>query len=182
VRDRARDPAGGGRLRTLAAAVLAAAVGFAAPGCEEDAEGPELPARADIEGIYGDRAEVTLNGNVVDVRARQDANQLERGGSIWARVGPYIYLFSPQTQEIFEQWPGVAAVRVRTVTDGGGWVAEATLRRDALNAITWKDARRRVTRAREQGTDKPGYMEDLVDYGEDRTDHRYNPEYVDGGG
>lgn len=182
MRGGSRDLSRSRRLRALAAAALAAAVGLSAPGCEEETEGPELPPSTELEGIYGDRAEVSLNGNVVDVRARQPARQLERGGSIWARVGPYIYLFSPQTQEIFEQWPGVAAVRVRTVTDGGGWVAEATLRRDALNAITWKDARRRVARAREQGTEKPGYMEDLVDYGEDRTDHRYNPEYVDGGG
>jgi hypothetical protein len=58
-------------------------------------------------------------------------------------------------------------------------VAEATLRRDALNAITWKGARQRVARARKEGTQKPGYLEDLVDYGEDRTSHRYNPEYVD---
>lgn len=182
MRDDAPAPVGSRGLRTLMAAVLAAVVGLAAAGCEEEAEGPELPSPADVEGIYGDRAEVSLNGNVVDVRARQSARQLERGGSIWARVGPYIYLFSPQTQKIFEQWPGVAAVRVRTVTGGEGWVAEATLRRDALNAITWNDARRRVARAREKGTEKPGYMEDLVDYGEERTDFRYNPGYVDDGG
>lgn len=172
----------GRRIRSLAAAALVAVIAALAAGCDDGDDGPEVPPASELEGVYGDRAEVSLNGNVVDVRARQDARQLERGGSIWAQVGPYVYLFSPQTQEIFERWPGVAAVRVRTVVDGGGWVAEATLRRDALNAITWNDARRRVTRAREQGTEKPGYMEDLVDYGEDRTDHRYNPDYVDSGG
>lgn len=171
-----------GRVTAVAVAV-AVAVGALAAGCDDGAdEGPELPGPSALEGIYGERAEVSLNGNVVDVRARQDPRQLERGGSIWARVGPYIFLFSPQTQEIFERWPGVAAVRVRTVTGGENWVGEATLRRDALNAITWKEARRRVTRAREQGTEKPGYMEDLVGYGEERTDFRYNPDYVDGGG
>jgi len=94
-------------------------------------------------------------------------------------VGPYIYLFSPQTQELFSRWSGVAAVRVRTTLDGGGWVAEAMLRRDALNALTWNDARRVVARARTEGTDRPGYLEDLIDYGEDRTDYRYNPRYVE---
>lgn len=164
-------------------ALLAAlGIALASAGCEEESQEPELPSASQLEGIYGQRAEVSLNGNVVDVRARQDVRQLERGGRLWARVGPYIYLFSPQTQEIFERWPGVAAVRVRTVTGDGGWIAEATLRRDALNAITWQEARRRVARAREQGTDKPGYMEDLVGYGEERTEHRYNSAYVDEGG
>lgn len=159
----------------FAAALLASA---AAAGCESGTQEPQLPGTSELQGLYGDRADVSLNGNVVDVRARQDVRQLERGGDLWARVGPYIYVFSPQTQEIFEKFPGVAAVRVRTVTSGGSWVAEVTLRRDALNAITWKGARQRVARARKEGTQKPGYLEDLVDYGEDRTSHRYNPDYV----
>ena len=159
----------------LLAGLLAA---LPAAGCQPEAGGRDLPGPSALEGVYGDRASVSLNGNVVDVRVRQEATQLERGGPLWARVGPYIYLFSPATRELFDEYAGVAAVRVRTVTGGERWVAEATLRRDALNAITWKDAVRTVARARQQGTDKPGYMEDLVEFGEERTDHRYNPDYV----
>lgn len=149
-----------------------------AAGCESEPRAPELPGAEALEGLYGSRASASLNGNVVDVRVRQDARHLQRGGPLWARVGPYIYLFSPQTQEIFTEYSGVAAVRVRTVTGEESWVAEATLHRDALNAITWKDAVRTVARARKQGTDKPGYLEDLVEFGEDRTDHRYNESYT----
>lgn len=173
--DRSRIPA-------LALAALLAAV-TASAGCDAGGreDGPALPTESALADLYGTtRATADLNGNVVDVRVRQDPTQLERGGRLWAKVGPYIYLFSPQTQELFARWPGVAAVRVRTVVGEGEWVAEATLRRDALNAITWKDARRVVARARTEGTDKPGLMEDLVDYGEDRTDFRYNPDYVEG--
>lgn len=153
---------------------------LAAVACGGTDAGPQLPSESALEDLYGtSRATADLNGNVVDVRVRQDPGQIERGGSLWAKVGPYIYLFSPQTQELFARWSGVAAVRVRTLVEGGSWVAEATLRRDALNALTWNDARRVVARARTEGTDKPGYLEDLIDYGEDRTDHRYNPQYVE---
>lgn len=163
----------------LAALMAAATASAACDGGGED--GPALPTESALEDLYGTtRATADLNGNVVDVRVQQDPTQLERGGRLWARVGPYIYLFSPQTQELFARWPGVAAVRVRTMVGEGEWVAEATLRRDALNALTWDDARRVVARARTEGTDKPGLMEDLVDYGEDRTDYRYNPDYVEG--
>ena len=147
-------------------------------GCQSGSEAPDLPGASSLEGLYGDRASASLNGNVVDVRVRQEAAHLQRGGPLWAKVGPYIYLFSPQTREIFAEYDGVAAVRVRTVTGSGSWVAEATLHRDALNALTWKDAVRTVARARQQGTDKPGYLEDLVEFGEDRTDYRYNPSYA----
>ena len=167
------------RPATAAVATLLALTLGAGCGGEADA-GPQLPSEAALEDLYGtSRATADLNGNVVDVRVRQDPSQIERGGNLWAKVGPYIYLFSPQTQELFGRWSGVAAVRVRTLVEGGSWVAEATLRRDALNALTWKDARRVVARARTEGTDKPGYLEDLIDYGEDRTEHRYNPQYVE---
>lgn len=166
---------GRGQPAHLAALLLALLV---AAGCESGGGAPDLPAPPALEGLYGDRAEVALNGNVVDVRVRQAPDQLERGGPLWAKVGPYIYLFSPQTRDLFAEYDGVAAVRVRTVTGRDGWVAEATLHRDALNAITWNDAVRTVARARQQGTDKPGYLEDLVEFGEDRTDHRYHPDYV----
>ena len=139
----------------------------------------ELPSSSDLEGLYGERTEVSLNGNVVDVEATQDPQQLRRGGSLWAKVGPYIYVFSPQTEEIFQDWSGVAAVRVRTVTPDGTEVARAMLHRDELNSVTWREAKSRVVRARKEGTEKPGYLEDLVDYGEDHTEYEYADRYVD---
>ena len=167
-------------IRSATAAVTALAALLALTACGGGDAGPQLPSEPALEDLYGtSRATADLNGNVVDVRVRQDPSQIERGGNLWAKVGPYIYLFSPQTQELFGRWSGVAAVRVRTLVEGGSWVAEATLRRDALNALTWNDARRVVARARTEGTDKPGYLEDLIDYGEDRTEHRYNPQYVE---
>lgn len=165
------------RLRRFAGVVALAAV-TAAGACSSEPEGPELPSATQLEGLYGDRAEVTLNGNVVELRIRQSARQLERGGTLWAKVGPYIYLFSPQTRELFDRYSGLAAVRARTVNEAGTWIARAELHRDALNPITWKDARRVVARARRQGTDKPGYLEDLIRFGEEHTDYRYNESFL----
>lgn len=140
----------------------------------------KLPAEARLEGLYGKSAQLTLNGNVVDVRVTQSQSQLRRGGSLWAKVGPYIYLFSPQTEKLFEEYGGVAAVRVRTFDGSGNLVASAMLRRDALNGITWKHAIERVAKAREQGTQRPHYLEQLVEYGERLTTHQYSSRYVPG--
>lgn len=164
--------------RRLAGAALAVAAVVWLGACTSEPEGPRLPSSDRLEGLYGDRAAVSLKGNVVDVRIEQSDRQLRRGGRLWARVGPYIYLLSPQTREIFQTYDGVAAVRARTVSESGEWIAEALLRRDALNPITWKDARRVVARARRQGTDKPGYLEDLVRFGEEHTDYRYNRSFL----
>ena len=146
-------------------------------GCEE----PELalPSESDVQELYGPAAEVTLNGNVLDVRVEQDPSQLARGGSLWARVGPYIYLFSPQTREAFERFDGLAAVRVRTFRPDGERVAEAMLRRDTLTSVTWQEATRRVARAREEGTERPRYMEELVRFGEDYAEYEYAPRHQD---
>lgn len=137
-----------------------------------------LPAEAELAGLYGAAARVRLNGNVVDVTHEQPAWQIRRGGDLWARVGPYIFLFSPQTKEIFETYDGVAAVRVRTLDGRGQRIAEALLVRDTLTSVTWREAHRRVARARLEGTENPGNLEDLVRFGEDYARYEYNPDYV----
>lgn len=151
---------------------------LAAGGCQPEQE-LELPASSDLEGLYGERTEVRLDGNVVAVEATQNPRQLRRGGSLWARVGPYIYAFSPQTEEIFQEWNGVAAVRVRTVTPDGTEIARAMLRRDELTSVTWREAKAHVVRARKEGSEKPGYLDDLVGYGEEHTQYEYSEQFVE---
>lgn len=175
TRDGTRDGSQGLRLGgvLLAAALLGAACG----GANEE---PRLPTEAELQEAYGGMGEVRLNGNVVDVRVGQAFRHLERGGGLWAKFGPYVFLFSPQTRDLFRDYPGVAAVRVRTVTPGGDVIAEAMLRRDELNELTWEEAIRRAGRARTEGTQKPGLVEDLISYGEEHTSYEYNPAYVGG--
>lgn len=149
-----------------------------------------LPQRADlslpsieiVDSIYrahGVRiTEVEFNGNVLEVRAVQPVEQLQRGGSLWARVGPYVYLFNPATRDLFEGYPGVAAVRAITETRNGTEIARARLLRDALNELSWRRAINSMSAAVTQGTGRPRRIEELVVFGEGVTDHEYNPRYV----
>lgn len=168
-----RDRFGSMRWKTLLVAA-AGAFALACPGARE----LELPTEAELSGVYGAKAEVRLNGNVVDVVVRQPVSHLQRGGELWARVGPYVYLLSPRTTEIFRDYDGVAAVRVRTTLVSGTPVAEAMLLRDTLTSITWREAHRRVARALNEGTERPAYLEALVRFGEDYARYEYNPRYV----
>lgn len=141
-----------------------------------------VPAAADVAAVYarhGVTADVTLNGNVVEIRVKQDAAQLQRGGSLWARVGPYIYAFSPATREVFDTWAGVAAVRAITTHGSYGVeVARALLTRDRLNDITWQRTLNVLGTALREGTERPSTLEALVEWGEEHTQYQYNTDYV----
>jgi len=170
-----RPGARAGRAAWLVLALAATA------GCDRS-EGLQLPTEADLVGLYGDGPKVSLNGNVVDVEVYQPADQLRRGGATWAKVGPYIYLFSPQTQSIFESWSGVGGVRVTTTDGRGRMIARAMLPRGTLNSLTWKRAINLVGKARLEGTSRPSYMLDLIEYGEETAEHEYSTRYVKDGG
>ncbi len=90
-------------------AIVAALTATVAGACRGEAD-PQLPTNAEIRNLYGPAADVLLKGNVVDVQVVQENSQLQRGGAVWAKVGPYIYLFSPPTQKLFQLFPGLAGV------------------------------------------------------------------------
>jgi hypothetical protein len=169
-----RLPAGSRLVRgALVLALLSAGVGA----CEEE-PGLQLPAAEQLEDLYGPGVSVELKGNVVDVVVRQPADQLRRGGSTWAKVGPYIYLFSPQTQKLFEDFSGLGGVRVTTLDGRDRLVARALLPQGTLNSVTWKKALGLAGRARLEGTQRPTYILELIDYGEDLVEHEYGSNYV----
>lgn len=149
--------------------------------CREAPDYP-LPTAEEVEAFYQVRGdlEVSMNGNVAELAINQNADQLRRGGSTWARVGPYIYLFSEATQSMLDAWPGVSGVRVTTRPPSGeGMVATAFLRRDELNALTWPRALSMAGLARRDATESPGRMTDLIRYGEETvTEFEYSPRYV----
>lgn len=139
-----------------------------------------LPDEATVQTYYqrhGFAAEYRYSGNVLEVVVQQPADQLRRGGALWARVGPYIYLFTPATRELLERHAGIAGVRVITKVDDVE-VARALLVRDALNELTWGRASIVLSRALEQGTERPSTMDALARFGEEITTHEYNPAYV----
>lgn len=139
-----------------------------------------LPDTSEVRDAYatqGVTAEFRYSGNVLEIVVQQSPDQLRRGGPLWARVGPYIYLFSPGTRDLFESHQGIAGVRVITMS-GDEEVARALLVRDALNEYSWPRARSLLAEALDQGTQRPSTMDRLRQFGEQNTTYRYNPRYV----
>lgn len=170
--------------RIPVAGVLACVLIFG--GCDQvrgilDREAPETPAAEAVEPYYSEHGgvlDVEMSGNVAVLRVRQPMEQLTRGGSLWARVGPYIYLFSPSTQRLFQDYPGVAAVRVITLLPGDEEVARATLLRDRLSGVRWRRTHNILGTALQQGQESPRRLEELTEWGEEHTEFEYNPDHV----
>lgn len=162
--------------RRRAAALLAPAL-LAAGGCEE----PDLtlPTDAQVAEYFSATRiqSAEMAGNVAVITIAQSADQLRRGGRIWAQVGPYIYLFSQPTLDLFRDFGGLAGVRVVTKV-GSAEVARALLPRAALNGVTWRRALNVAGRARLEGTERISLLEELIEFGEEHTEHSYNERYV----
>lgn len=156
---------------------------LALPGCDRlipervDLSLPDVAAVASVYEQHGLDAEYRYSGNVLEIVVQQPAEQLRRGGPLWARVGPYIYLFTPATRDLLEQYEGIAGVRAITMV-GDVEVARAMLVRDALNEITWRRALNVLGTALQQGTSRPSTMDALARFGEEITTFEYNPDYV----
>jgi hypothetical protein len=127
---------------------------------------------------YDGSLSVEMNGNVAEVTVSQPAQHLRRGGTLWAKVGPYIVLFSEEAENLFLAYPGLAGIRVITTTNGGTEVARALLPRDTLNDLTWRRALNIAGLARRDGTRRPTLLENLVRWGEDHTEFSYNPAFT----
>lgn len=155
-----------------------AAVALAAAAACEPGENRDLPPATVLDSIFGDRVQSSLNGNVVELRVTQDASQLTRGGPIWAKAGPYIYLFTPQTRSLLERYGGVGGVRATTLDRRGELIARALLERTTLNSVTWPKAINVAGLARTQGSERPQRMVDLAEYGEEHTSYEYSEQYV----
>jgi hypothetical protein len=165
--------------RTMGMGLGLGLVALSAGACEE----PDLtvPTEAQAQAYFAETPGITveISGNVVIVKVDQPFQQLRRGGALWARVGPYIYLFTTMTEQLFSDFGGLAGVRVTTRTGSRQErVATALLARNGLNDLTWRRARNIAGRARLDGTDRPSLLEDLVVWGEDHTEFEYSPRWV----
>jgi hypothetical protein len=148
----------------------------------DDTTLPPVDSVAAIFAANGITGDVAYSGNVIELRVMQPRPQLERGGSLWARVGPYVYLMTPATRELFQRWAGIAAVRVITATGDGEEVARALLLRDTFGPSAWQRTLNLLGLALRDGTERPTQLEALADWGERHTEHQYNPNFVPRGG
>jgi hypothetical protein len=164
-------------------AVVLAAVLLVTSACDQilpqraDMGLPDLQEVAELYAERGLTAEFRYSGNVVEMVIQQPGDQLRRGGALWARVGPYVYLFSPGTRELFDRYPAVAGVRAITMAEEDE-VARALLVREGLNDYNWRRALAILGEALDQGTARPVTMDRLVKFGEQHTQFEYNPQYV----
>jgi len=158
--------------------VAASLIAGSLAGCEGPSE-LTLPDAEEVESYYESQEglDAELVGNVAVITVAQSARQLRRGGTLWAKVGPYVYLFTEETFQLLEDFPGLAAVRVVTRV-GGTEVANALLARDELTGVLWRRSLNIAGQARRDGTDRVTLLEDLVEWGEAHTDFTYNTRYT----
>lgn len=164
------------RRMTAGVVVLAGAVLMARCTPPQD---DTLPTAEQVVSYYAYEGglEAEIVGNVAVLRVAQSPDLLRRGGPLWAKVGPYIFLFSEETQRLFEDFGGVAGVRVITEVRGTE-VANALLAHEELNEVLWARARNIAGRARLEGTNRVTLLEDLVEWGESHTEFTYNASFI----
>lgn len=138
-----------------------------------------LPTAEEVESYYeyASDLEAEVVGNVAVLTVEQSAQQLRDGGRLWARVGPYIFLFTEETRLLLEDYPGLAGVRVRTRV-GSAQVATAILAREEMPDILWRRSLNIAGKARRDGTERMTLLEDLVEWGEAHTDFEYNERFT----
>lgn len=168
--------------RHLLAAVACLSTAATLSACQEGQRAASVvtPTAAQVAKYYdysGDLS-VDMNGNVAEVTVSVDQDEYRMGGRVWAMAAPYIFLFSSATENALRDYGGLGGVRVRIRYSDGAIVSQALLDRNELNEATWPRALHIAGLARTQGTDSPGYMRDLVRWGEDHTDFEYNPDYI----
>ncbi|MEX2570158.1 MAG: hypothetical protein WD737_02565 [Gemmatimonadota bacterium] len=155
----------------LGAAILLIATGGACSG--SDSSDWELPDPEAATEWYGEDVDARLDGNVLEIRGTMNPYHLARGGRIWARGGPYFYLFNVHVQQLLEDYPDLAAVRAVTVDSRGSEVARATLVRSQLSEVRWNQALARASLAQREGSERPRLIEELIAFGEDHTEYSY---------
>lgn len=160
----------------IGSTVLMAAVALS--GCSD--QDLTVPSASEIEAAYMYEGELSaeMHGNVAEITVVQPSRHIRRGGSLWVKVGPYVVLFTQETQQLFRDYPGLAGVRVITRTPDRGEVARVFLVRDTLTDVLWRRSINIAGRARQDGTRRPSLLEDLVRWGEDRTEYQYNREII----
>ena len=158
--------------------VVMVVTGGLVAGCQQPRE-LTLPDAGQVATYYEYEAglETEVVGNVAVLTVTQSAQQIRRGGSLWAKVGPYVFLFTEETRTLFEDFPGLAGVRVVTRV-GNSDVANALLAREELTGVLWRRSLNIAGQARRDGTNRVTLLEDLVNWGEAHTEFEYNNRYT----
>jgi len=141
---------------------------------------PDPPRAAELTGYYAweGGVEIEITGNVARVTVVVDPAPYARGGDLWLKGLPYLFLFSQGTRDALDEHPGLGGVRVVARHPNGDVIAQALLDREGMTDYRWREALNLAGRARQEATERPGRMRDLVQWGEDWTEFEYNPRYI----
>lgn len=164
-------------MRRLYRILPALLLGVLVMACGATDEPLAMPTAAEVEAQYGEAVDAEIAGNLIRLTVPMPEG-FERGGTLWARSGPYFYLFTTATRDLLVSYPDIVAVEVIATTGRGEEVARARLVRGALNDITWQRAIAYASQAQTEGTAAPRYLDRLVRHGEEVTEFEYNPDYV----
>ncbi len=148
--------------------------------CDPHDEDLETPAATEVVERYDYHGslDAEMSGNVAQVTVGVDPAEIERGGPLWAKALPYLFLFSEATWTLFQEYDGLAGVRVEARDPGGVLISGALLERNTLGSAEWPEVLEMSAEAMAEGTEHPARMQDLVNRGEDRTSFEYNPDYT----
>lgn len=142
-------------------------------GCDSAPAGMQLPSTDEVAEWYGEGTSADFNGNRLEITGPMEDDYIRRGGRLWARSGPYFFLFNVHVRDLMVNYPDIAAVRVTAVTESGEEIAVATLLRDDMNEYRWREALARSSLAQRDGTRNPRLVERLITFGEDHTEFHY---------
>lgn len=146
---------------------LALSLALLAAACTAERGEWVLPDPAAVSAWYGSDAVATIDGNLLEIRGTMDPEFLRRGGSLWARSGPYFYLFNVHVQQLLQDYPDLAGVRATVTDEEGEEIASAMITRADLNEFRWREALARASLAQRDGTRNPRTVERLILFGEE---------------
>jgi hypothetical protein len=142
-------------------------------GCAREARARVLPPTSEVTEWFGEGTTAEFNGNLLAITGPMEPEHIRGGGQLWARSGPYFFLFNVHIRDLMVEYPDIAAVRATVVTADGDYLASATLNRDRMNEFRWREALAQSSLAQRQGTENPRLIEQLVRFGQDNTEYDY---------
>src|SRR5690606_13784509 len=126
-----------------------------------------------LEGWFQGEAEVTLDGQRLVIDATMDPVHLARGGQLWQRATPYFYLFNVHIRQVLLDYPSIEWVDVIVRGEDGEPLAQVALNRSSLNSYQWDHGVAYTSRAQREGTERPIYVAELLDWADEHVDEVY---------
>lgn len=141
--------------------------------CSEREEDVVLPDPEAVEVWFEGKADVQLDGRRLVIEASMDPEHLARGGKLWQRATPYFYLFNVHIRQVLTDYPSIQGVDVIVHGESRDTLARVSLNSRSLNTYQWDHGVAYTSRAQSQGTERPIFVAELLDWADDHVDEVY---------